>query len=175
VSLASHAYWNLEDGGASPILDHALWIDAPQYTPVDASGIPTGRIAPVAGTPLDFTTPQPIGARIAALIAERGGYDHNFALDCAGDLARPAARLRAPRSGRVLTVSTTLPGLQLYSGSCFDGTRRFRNGVATPRFGAVALETQHFPNAPNEAGFPSARLLPGERYAHTTVYGFDRA
>ena len=173
VSLASHAYWNLEDGGASPILDHALWIAASRYTPVDANGIPTGRIAAVVGTPFDFTTPHPIGARIEALIAERGGYDHNLALDCAGDLARPAARLSAPRSGRVMTVSTTLPGLQLYSGNCFGGAQRFRNGVATPRFGAVALEAQHFPNAPNEAGFPPAQLLPGERYAHTTVYAFD--
>ncbi len=73
-----------------------------------------------------------------------------------------------------MTVSTTLPGLQLYSGNCFDGVQRFRNGVATPRFGAVALEAQHFPNAPNEAGFPPAQLLPGERYAHTTVYAFER-
>jgi aldose 1-epimerase len=175
VSLASHAYWNLEDGGASAILDHTLWIAASRYTPIDASGIPTGRIEPVAGTPFDFTTPQPIGARIETLIAERGGYDHNFALDRAGDLTHPAARLVAARSGCAMTLHTTLPGLQLYSGSCFDGVQRFRDGIATPRFGALALEAQHFPNAPNEAGFPSPQLLPGDVYAHTTVYAFDRA
>ena len=172
VSLASHAYWNLEDGGASAILDHSLQIAASQYTPIDASGIPTGRLDPVAGTPFDFTTPQRVGARIESLLAQRGGYDHNFALDHAGDAAQPAARLSAPRSGRTMTLSTTLPGLQLYSGSCFDGAQRFRDGVATPRFGALALEAQHFPNAPNEPSFPSSRLLPGEEYVHTTVYAF---
>jgi len=174
VSLASHAYWNLDDGGASTILDHMLWIDASRYTPIDASGIPTGRTLPVAGTPFDFTTPLKVGARIEPLIAERGGYDHNFALDHAGDATQPAARLVAARSGRVMTLYTTLPGLQLYSGSCFDGVQRFRDGIATPRFGALALEAQHFPNAPNEAGFPSSQLLPGAVYAHTTVYAFDR-
>ena len=175
VSLASHAYWNLEDGGASTILDHKLWIAASCYTPIDASGIPTGCTSPVAGTPFDFTTPQPIGARIESLLAERGGYDHNFALDHAGDLIKPAARLVAERSGRAMTLHTTLPGLQLYSGNCFDGAQRFRDGIATPRFGALALEAQHFPNAPNEAGFPSSKLLPGEEYVHTTAYAFDYA
>ncbi len=175
VSLASHAYWNLEDGGASSILDHTLEIAASRYTPIDASGIPTGRIEAVAATPFDFTTPQQIGARIEALLAERGGYDHNLALDHAGDGTKPAARLVAARSGRLMTLYTTLPGLQLYSGSCFDGVQRFRNDIATPRFGALALEAQHFPNAPNEASFPSAKLLPGDVYAHTTVYAFEYA
>ena len=130
---------------------------------------------PVAATPFDFTTPQKICARIESLLAERGGYDHNLALDHAGDGTRPAARLVAARSGRAMALYTTLPGLQLYSGSCFDGAQRFRDGIATPRFGALALEAQHFPNAPNEPSFPSAQLLPGEVYAHTTVYAFDRA
>ena len=175
VSLASHAYWNLEDGGASTILDHTLWVDASRYTPIDASGIPTGRIEAVAGTPFDFTSPQQVGTRIESLFAERGGYDHNFALDHAGDFMQPAARLVAQRSGRAMTLHTTLPGLQFYSGSCFDGVQRFRDGIATPRFGALALEAQHFPNAPNEPEFPSSQLLPGDVYAHTTVYAFDLA
>lgn len=172
VSLASHAYWNLEDGGASPILAHQLMVAAERYTPVDASGIPTGAIQPVAGTPLDFRTPRAIGERIEALVPLRGGYDHNFALDVPRDFA---ARLVAPESGRALTVRTTLPGLQLYAGSCFDGARRFRAAFATPRFGALALEAQQFPNAPNEPGFPSARLDPGEIAEHSTVYelGWD--
>lgn len=173
VSLASHAYWNLDDGGATPILDHALSIAASRYTPIDADGIPTGRIESVAGTPFDFQASHTIGARIDALLAERGGYDHNFALDHAGDIAQPAARLVAARSGRAMTLFTTLPGLQLYSGSCFDGAAHFRDGIATPRFGALALETQHFPNAPNEPAFPSAQLLPGDVYDHSTVYAFE--
>jgi aldose 1-epimerase len=96
-------------------------------------------------------------------------------LDGAGDLTRPAARLEAAHSGRVMTLATTLPGLQFYSGSSFDGAQRFRSGVATPRFGALALEAQHFPNAPNEAGFPCATLRPGSVYAHSIVYAFESA
>jgi len=167
VSLASHAYWNLDDGGTTPILDHRLAIAALRYTPVDAQRIPTGALEAVAGTPFDFRSPRRIGERMP----DAGGYDHNFALD--GDGARPAARLEAARGGRAMTVATTLPGLQLYTGSCFDGAQRFRGGAATPRFGAVALEAQHFPNAPNEPRFPSALLRPGSVYDHTTVYAFE--
>lgn len=165
VSLASHAYWNLDDGGATPILDHRLTIAAAHYTPVDAALIPTGALAAVEGTPFDFRTPRAIGERMP----QPGGYDHNFAFD------GPSGRLRleAARSGRVLSLTTTLPGLQLYSGSCFDGVQRFRAGVATPRFGGVALEAQHFPNAPNEPRFPCAVLRPGSVYAHSCVYAFS--
>ena len=144
-----------------------LMIAAEHYTPVDAALIPTGALAAVEATPFDFRTPRAIGERMP----RPDGYDHNFALDG----ARPALRLEAARSGRVLTLTTTLPGLQLYSGSCFDGAQRFRDGVATPRFGAVALEAQHFPNAPNEPRFPSALLRPGSVYDHTTVYEFTSA
>jgi len=167
VSVTNHAYWNLQDGGGSAVLDHRLQISAERYAPVRADGIPTGALEPVADTALDFRALRAIGERIAALVPSRGGYDHPFALDGPGGVA---ARLVAPRSGRVLTIRTTLPCLQLYSGSAFDGSRAFRAGVATPRFGVVALETQHFPNAPNEPRFPSARLDPGATYAHETVY-----
>jgi aldose 1-epimerase len=171
VSLASHAYWNLEDGGATPVVDHVLQLDASRYTPVDATLIPTGELAPVAGTPFDFRTPHAIGARLAAPgLAPGGGYDHNFALDAPGDVARVALRLAAPRSGRTLALRTTLPGLQLYGGSCFDGSQTFRAHVAPPRYAALAIEAQHFPNAPNEPRFPSARLDPGVAYEHVTVY-----
>jgi aldose 1-epimerase len=105
LSLAPHAYFHLDDGGASPVLDHELWLRASRYAPVDATGLPTGALEPVAGTPFDFTRPRPLGERIEALVPLRGGYDHPFALDAPGDLAEPAARLVAPRSGRVLTVS----------------------------------------------------------------------
>jgi aldose 1-epimerase len=159
VNLASHAYWNLEDGGETPVHAHRLVIAAQRYTPADASGIPSGGIEPVAGTRFDFRAERPID----------GDYDHNFALDVAPP-GGAAARLLAPESGRSLTLRTTLPGLQLYTGTCFDGSREFRHGVRTPRSGAVALEAQHFPNAPNEPRFPSARLDPGEVYAHRVVY-----
>jgi aldose 1-epimerase len=170
LSLAPHAYFHLDDGGASPVLDHVLWLRASRYTPVDPSGLPTGAIEPVAGTPFDFTTPRALGERIEELVPSRGGYDHNFALDAAGDLAAPAARLVAPRSGRVLTVHTTQPGLQLYTGNFLAGDLRCRGGARPGRWCAVCLETQSFPNAPNEPRFPSARVAPGVPYHHTTVY-----
>lgn len=170
LSLASHAYFHLDDGGASSVLDHRLWLRASRYAPVDASGLPTGTLEPVAGTPFDFTRPRALGERIEALAPLRGGYDHPFALDAPGELALPAARLAAPRSGRVLTVRTTQPCLQLYTGNFLDGTLPCRDGVRPRRWGAVCLEAQAFPNAPNEPRFPSARIAPGQPYHHTTVY-----
>lgn len=170
VNLTNHAYFHLDDAGRSPVLEHMLWLAASHYTPVDRSGLPTGAIEPVRRTPLDFTTPRSLGERIAALVPERGGYDHNFVLDTRGDLTAPAARLEAPRSGRILEVRTTQPALQLYTGNFLDGNLHCRDGVRPGRWHAVCLETQSFPNAPNERGFPSARLFPGELYRHTTVY-----
>ena len=170
LSLANHAYFHLDDAGATPVLDHLLWLGASRYTPVDVGGVPTGAIEPVAGTPFDFTKPRALGERIAALVPSRGGYDHNFALDAAGDLSAPAARLVAPRSGRVLEVRTTQPGLQLYTGNFLNGELRCRAGLRPGRWSAVCLETQAFPDAPNEPRFPSARLEPGQPYHHTTVY-----
>lgn len=177
LSLANHAYFHLDDGGASPVLDHTLWLRATRYAPVDASGLPTGALEPVAGTPFDFTRPRPLGERIAALVPLRGGYDHPFALDDPGGLAAPAARLVAPRSGRVLTVHTTQPCLQLYGGNFLGGDLRCQGGARPGRWHAVCLETQAFPNAPNEPRFPSARIEPGRAYQHVTVYalGTDRS
>lgn len=172
VSLTNHSYFQLDDAGASPVLDHLLWLAAAHYTPVDASGVPDGSIAPVGGTPFDFTTPRRLGERIADLVATRGGYDHNFVLAAGGDAAAVVARLEAPRSGRVLELRTTQPALQLYTGNFLAGDLRCRDGVRPERWHAVCLETQAFPNAPNEPGFPSARLDPGTLYRHETVYRF---
>jgi aldose 1-epimerase len=170
VSLANHSYWNLADGGASPILDHELELDAERWLPVDPDGIPTGELADVRGTPFDFTRRAPIGARLpqAERSQRRGGYDHCFALR--GEGLRPVARLVDPASGRALTIETTQPALQLYSGNFLDGTLVGHGGSVYRRFHGLALETQGFPDAPNQPRFPSPRLEPGEEYRHTTVF-----
>ncbi len=170
VNLANHSYWNLRDAGASSILEHELWLDADAVLPVDAAGIPTGEIRPVRGTVFDFTSPAPIGARIAEAerVGLRGGYDHCFALRGAG--LRRVARLRDPESGRVLEVETTQPGLQLYTGNFLDGSLIGHGGAVYRRYHGVCLEAQAFPDAPNHPSFPSTRLEPGAEYAHTTIY-----
>jgi len=164
VNLTHHSYFNLRDGGRSPILDHELWVDAEDFTATDSDGIPTGEFEAVAGTPLDFRTPRRIGERIG-LLESRGGYDHNFVLRGDGGLSL-AARLRDPASGRVMEVRTTQPGLQLYTGN-------FLGGDPWPSRHGVCLETQHFPDSPNHAHFPSTRLEPGEEDAESVVYAFS--
>jgi aldose 1-epimerase len=151
-------------------------IAADAFTPVDAPLLPTGEVRAVAGTPFDFRTPHPIGARIDAPDPQldfAGGYDHNFVLRRpAGDGLRLAARLREPRSGRVLEVHTTEPGLQLYSGNALDGTLRRGDGRAFGRHAGVCLEAQHFPDSPNQPAFPSTVLRPGERFESVTELRF---
>jgi len=173
VNLASHAYWNLRDGGASPVLDHELWLDADAYLPVDPDGIPTGELRPVRGTPFDFIRPARIGARIddAARLERRAGYDHCFVLRGAG--LRRVARLSDPGSGRALEIETTQPGVQLYTGNFLDGAQGGHGGAIYRRFHGLCLETQAFPDSPNQPDFPSTRLDPGTEYAHTTVYRIE--
>ena len=171
LSLSHHPYWNLCDAGESSVLDHELTLFASRYTPMDARGIPSGEIAAVEGTPLDFRRPRRLGEAWHAVLAHgRGGFDHNLALDGEPGALRPAARLRDPESGRVLEVWTTLPGLQLYTANGLDGSVVGRGGVAWARHAAVCLEPQLFPDAPHHPHFPSMVLAPGDTWRHAIEY-----
>jgi aldose 1-epimerase len=180
VNLTQHSYFDLGAGRCKSILDHELTVHADAYVPVDAALIPTGELAPVAGTPFDFRSPTRIGERIGKphdQLRHAGGYDHSYVLRRAGgdrSLAH-AARVTEPVSGRTLDVYTTEPGMQLYSGNFLDGTIRGKAGRVYGHRSGFCLETQHFPDSPNRPAFPSTVLRPGEEYRSRTVYAFGVA
>jgi aldose 1-epimerase len=178
VNMLHHSYWNLGGVGTNgfrpmgPITDHLLTLPAQQYTPGDPQ-VPNGIVAPVAGTPFDFTQAKPVGRDLAAVGGAPVGYDHNFVVDGPNTALRPAARVAHPATGRVMTVEANQPGVQFYSGNYLDGKAVGKGGVAYQQYFGMCLETQAFPNAINVPAWRDQVLLkPGQTYKHTMIHKF---
>lgn len=182
VNLANHSYWNLNGHDSGSILDHVAILYADQYTPTDATRIPTGELRPVTNTPFDFTSQKPIGRDMAALPKlsdeDPGGYDHNFLVQNADGTLQPAARVCSLQSGLTLTVHTNQPGVQFYTGNFLKGSVTGKKNVSYVKHGGFCLETQKYPDAINKQGrpdWPSVILRPGESYYHEVQYAFSLA
>ena len=177
VNMTNHSYFNL-DGDAASNAEHILMVDADNYTPVDSTFMTTGEIAPVEGTPMDFRTPTAVGARIDddfEQLKNGKGYDHNWVLNTKGDITRKAASLQSPKTGIVMDLYTSEPGVQVYAGNFLDGTLSGKKGIVYNRRASVCLETQKYPDTPNKPEWPTAVLRPGEKYTSECIFKFSVA
>ena len=175
INLTQHSYFNLTGDPRRNVSGHVVTVDADRFTPIDSTQLVTGEVRSVDGTPLDFRTPTALGARIESTddqLRWGRGYDHNYVLRRSGPGLAHAARVEDPTSGRTIDVYTTEPGMQLYTANALDGTIHGKGGVVYGRRSAVCLETQHFPDSPNQAGFPSTILRPGEPFESRTIFRF---
>lgn len=176
INMTNHSYFNLSGNPANPATDHILYVNADSFTPVDSTFMTTGEMTAVKDTPFDFTTPKSIAPDVTNFENEQvkfgNGFDHNWVLNTQGDLSQVAAKLTSPASGITLEVYTDEPGIQVYTGNFLDGTVKGKKGIAYPQRASVCLETQHYPDSPNKAQWPSVILEPGQTYHSRCIFKF---